>query len=216
MAANDTIGVSRIYRQSSQFLAAILFPVGFSAAMFSMELLAFYTGSAKIAMETHTILSFLLIGNLILSIMVLPLSLQLAYGWTKLSIYKNVFAIALYLPAILYLTNKFGAAGAAFTWICLALGYFTIEVPLMHRRLLKSVMWRWYFHDIGKPAMVSIMILGSARSFMVPTLQPSWITIGSIVGTTIIALCITTLTLPSSRALIGAKLFKGRANTGSA
>jgi len=210
VAANDTVGISRIYRQSSQFLAAILFPVGLAVSMFSMELLAFYTRNTEIAAETHIILSFLVIGNLILSIMVLPLSLQLAYGWTNLSFYKNVIAIMFYVPVILYLTNQFGAEGAAFAWICLALGYFVIEVPLMHRRLLKSIMWRWYFHDIGIAAAVSITVLGTARAIMVPTLQPSWTTISLIVGITSVAICITTIALPSSRAFIRAKLTNGK------
>ncbi len=162
VAAGDTEGVSKLYRQGSQLLAMFLFPVGLTVAAFSKELVTLYTGSAKIAMQTHSILSLLAVGNTILSIMVLPLALQLAYGWTKLSLYKNIIAVILYVPLLATLTLHFGSVGAALTWVVLTLGYLLFEIPMMHRKLLKNQMWPWYIMDIGISAVISMICVGAA------------------------------------------------------
>lgn len=208
VAAGDTEGVIGLYRQSSQLLAIMMLPVGISVAMFSTELMAIYTGSAEIASKTHGILSLLAIGNLILSIMVLPLALQLSYGWTKLSIYKNIIAIPIYVPSIIFLTNHFGSTGAALAWVLLSMGYFLFEVPIMHQRLIKQTMWPWYIQDVGVPAVVSIIVLGTGRFLIAPTLQPTWIVVVMIGIITGIAICVSALASPKTRMLILAEVKK--------
>jgi hypothetical protein len=47
--------------------------------------------------------------------------------------------------------------GGALTWVILNIGYVIFEIPLMHRRLIKSDMWRWYFIDVGLPAVCCII-----------------------------------------------------------
>ena len=36
-------------------------------------------------------------------------------------------------------------------WLALNLGYYLFEVPIMHRRLLRLELWRWYLVDTLVP-----------------------------------------------------------------
>jgi hypothetical protein len=86
----------------------------------------------------------------------IPYALQLASGWTRLTMYNNAIALCLLAPATFLLARRFGAIGAASVWLILNAGYIFINVPLMHRRLLVLDQWRWYATDVGLPLCGSI------------------------------------------------------------
>jgi O-antigen/teichoic acid export membrane protein len=165
-----------LYHRSCQFLSVLLMPATVALAAFSKELLSYYVHDATIVANTHVLLSLISVGNMFLSIMVLPLALQLAYGWTKLSFYKNVVAVLIMVPVMIVMIRKFGAVGAAITWITLPLGYLFIEVPLMHRRLLRTEKRKWYFKDIGFPLFVSVVVVVTAR-LLIPSNSSAFVVI---------------------------------------
>jgi len=45
-------------------------------------------------------------GTVLNALMVLPFNLQLAYGWTRLSLLKNIIAVALFLPSLVFVTSR--------------------------------------------------------------------------------------------------------------
>jgi hypothetical protein len=61
------------------------------------------------------------------------------------------------------MTKSYGAAGGAFVWILLNVGYFFFEIPLMHARLLRSEKWRWYWRDVSLPLCASLLTATVAR-----------------------------------------------------
>jgi O-antigen/teichoic acid export membrane protein len=157
----------RLYHRGCQLLAVLTVPAAFAVAFFSEPLLKLYIRSPEIAFRSHGLLSVLVIGNLLLSMMVLPLALQLAHGWTKLSLYKNIVAVMVFVPAMSLVVPRFGALGAAWLWLGLTAGYFLIEIPIMHRRLLRREKWKWYLADVGIPVVISVVTLGAARWILV-------------------------------------------------
>jgi O-antigen/teichoic acid export membrane protein len=170
LASEKTTGALIVlYHRSCQLLSVLLLPATALVAVYSTELLSYYVHDPSIVSNTHLLLSLMSIGNMLLSIMVLPLALQLAYGWTKLSLYKNVVAVVIFVPSIIAMIKAFGAVGAAVTWIALPMGYFLIEVPLMHRRLLKLEKRKWYLKDVGLPLIVSAAVFCGARFLIPPT-----------------------------------------------
>ena len=62
-------------------------------------------------------------------------------------------AVALLVPAILWLVPLYGALGAAWAWIALTAGYVVVGIPRMHRRLLLTEMRNWYVRDTALPAL---------------------------------------------------------------
>jgi len=151
------------YHKGSQLMTAAVAPVGIVAALFSEELLTLWIGDAPTVSQTHLLVSLLVTGTALNSIMFLPYILQLAYGWTSLSLYKNVISVLVFVPLLLWLVARYGATGAAVAWIALNAGYFLIEVPLMHRRLLRGSMAQWYLKDVGMPVAIGLGVGVAAR-----------------------------------------------------
>ena len=143
--------LSLLYHKGCRLLSAIVVPVALTLALFSREILAIWIGNISMANQTYLLLSLILIGTTLNAIMTLPYTLQLAYGWTNLSFYKNLIAVLLLVPSLIWMTMHYGGTGAAIVWIVLNAGYFLVEIPLMHARLLKKEMWRWYGIDVGLP-----------------------------------------------------------------
>ena len=162
-----------LYHKASQLMTAAIAPVGIITALFAEELLTLWIGDATTVAQTHLLVSLLLTGTALNSIMFLPYTLQLACGWTSLSLYKNVLAVLLFVPLLLWLIARYGAAGAALAWIALNAGYFLLEVPFMHRRLLKGGMGRWYLMDVGLPVAVCLGI-GLIARFAMPSGLPDY------------------------------------------
>jgi O-antigen/teichoic acid export membrane protein len=81
-----------------------------------------------------------------------PYQLQLATGWTSLTVKLNVTAVSVLTPALFVVIPRYGAIGAAWIWVVLNLGYLLFYTHFMHRRLLPGDKWRWYRQDVLLPA----------------------------------------------------------------
>jgi O-antigen/teichoic acid export membrane protein len=189
------------YHNSAQVLSVILAPAAVGAALFSRELLSVYVGDPVIVDNTQTLLRLLIVGNLFLAVMVLPLALQLSYGWTRLSFYKNVIASAVFVPSLLIMVRRFGAVGAAVMWIALTMGYVLIEIPVMHSKLLRSEKWKWYITDLGVPLGISVALIGTVR-FLVRSDAPLGVSIPAVVLAILSAVAISSALLPNTRRLL--------------
>jgi O-antigen/teichoic acid export membrane protein len=172
MSRPENSDLPKIYHASCQALSVLLIPVGCLVVMFSEELLTLYIRDSNVVAKTHVLLSIIALGNTLLGLMVLPLALQLAAGWTRLALYKNVVAAFLYVPCIVLSVRSFGAIGAAVTWASLACGYVLVEIPIMHTVLLVAEKRRWYLFDIGIPIAICVFIMGFARLAVPRHLEP--------------------------------------------
>lgn len=199
--AQNEAELRRLYHASSQLMALLVLPTAITVIAFAPELLTLYLHDPAIVANTTKLLRLLVAGNALLTLMLLPLALQLAHGWTRLSLYKNILAVLLFVPALWVMVSRFGAAGAAMVWLGLTLGYFLIEVQVMHRRLLRGAQWRWYVVDTALPALVSGIVVGAARIILVPGTQPlaGLVLIGAAGA---LALGLSALALPEARRTI--------------
>jgi O-antigen/teichoic acid export membrane protein len=196
-AEGDTASLSRIYHKGCQFLAVLVVPVCALVFTFSEPLLQFYVRDPILAHGTYRVLSLLMLGTALNSIMSLPLALQLAHGWTRLSVISNVIAVLLFVPLLVWLVILWGAEGAAVAWIALNVGYVLIQVPLMHRRLLRSEMWRWYSEDIGLPILVCGLV-AALMAWLMPAFG-GWKQIGWLAGTGILLFLAALVSAPAPR-----------------
>lgn len=178
VARGATDELRSLYHQYSQFIAVLVIPAVVVVSLFAPELLQLYVGNARITGETEEVLRLLVIANGFLALMQTPLALQLSNGWTRLSLVKNLIAVVVIVPTLILLVSRWGMIGAGITWIALTLGYFLIEVPVMHRRLLSGEKWRWYLIDVGRPVLVSLAVLGPLRAI----LPAGWPEAGRIVS----------------------------------
>jgi len=170
VAAGDEKSLLAMYHGSTQVMAVMILPAAAVIAIFSPEIMFLWTGSPEIANNTASIVSILVGGTALNGLMNLPYALQLSHGWTRIGLAINAMFILTIVPAIVFMTMHYGAAGAASVWLGLNGIYMAIGVPLTHRRLLKGEAFRWFTKDVGIPLMGSLIIVGIAR-FIFPVFE---------------------------------------------
>jgi O-antigen/teichoic acid export membrane protein len=159
VSSGDIGQLTSFYHKGTRLLATLMLPVVMTLVVFSNEILELWLNDPVVSQNTQSIFVLLLIGTAMNSLMVLPYALQLAHGWTRFSIYKNLIASVLLVPLLLVLVDWYQGVGAALVWLILNLGYLMIEVPIMHKRLLKNEMQSWYVLDIIKPLfLISVVV----------------------------------------------------------
>jgi O-antigen/teichoic acid export membrane protein len=163
VSIKDQDELKRLYHESSQFISVLILPVAVVIALFSYEILLLWTQNPTTADNTHLLISILICGTALNGLMNIPYALQLANGWTSLSFFKNVIAVTLFVPLIIYMAVHFGSASVASAWFILNLGYVLFEIPVMHLRLLSKEKWRWYLQDVLVPLSVCIITAGIGR-----------------------------------------------------
>jgi O-antigen/teichoic acid export membrane protein len=154
VASGDTNGLISLYHKGARLLSALMLPVAMTVIFFSKEILGLWLNNPVVSENTQPILVLLIIGTAMSTVMVMPYALQLAHGWTRFSIYKNLIAVPFLVPLLLVLVDRYQGIGAALVWLILNLGYLLFEVPIMHRRLLRTEMRNWYQRDIIQPLLL--------------------------------------------------------------
>jgi len=154
VAGGREVDISNLYHRGCQLVSIIILPISITLVFFAEEVLSLWIGDPVVVRNTHMLLSLLVIGSMINALMLLPYTLQLAYGWTKLAFYKNVVAVIFLVPLMVWMVQMYQGIGAAWVWIILNLAYLIFEVPIMHRRLLKGEMGKWYSRDVFLPILI--------------------------------------------------------------
>jgi O-antigen/teichoic acid export membrane protein len=204
---DDHEELKRLYHKSCQFMSVLILPIATVIAFFSYEILFLWTRNQVIAENTHLLVSILICGTAFNGLMHLPFALQLAFGWTSLSIFKNVIALILLVPFIIYMTKHYGATGAALTWLFLNMGYIFLEIPIMHRRILRKEKWRWYLQDVCLPIMSCILVTGLGRICMNKSMS-EFMTSFYIIIVSVLTFMATVITIPIYRTWLFERLVK--------
>ena len=166
VAAGSEAEISELYHKGCQLVSVIILPIAVTLVFFAEELLTLWVGDPVVVSNAHMILSILIIGTVINGLMTLPYTLQLAYGWTRLTLYKNIVAVILLVPLMIWMVQMYHGIGAALAWVILNFGYIIFEIPIMHQRLLRNEMGRWYRRDIILPVLIVTLIGFIAREIL--------------------------------------------------
>jgi O-antigen/teichoic acid export membrane protein len=157
----DEAGISNLYHRGCQLASIIILPISITMIFFSKEILSTWIGDPTVVNNTHMLLSLLIVGTTIKAYMTLPYTLQLAHGWTKLAFYKNVVAVIIIVPSMLWAVQMYQGIGAAWVLIFLYLGLLIFEIIIMHKRILKGNIRKRYDYDVLIPILI-VSIIGLA------------------------------------------------------
>lgn len=162
VTTGDRNRLAKAYHHSAELVTVLIGSVALILFFFPAEILSIWTGDPVITRETAPLLKVLAVGTFLNGLMHIPYMLQLAHGWVGFAVRVNIVAVALLIPTIVWVVPRYGAIGAAWTWMLLNAGYVLIGIPLMHRRLLPGNQWKWYWKDVCIPisaATVTAVIL---------------------------------------------------------
>jgi O-antigen/teichoic acid export membrane protein len=159
VAVRNEEKLADLYHRSSQLMSVLILPIALTMVFFAWPLILAWTGEPLVADRTASITALLAAGAAFGSFMSIPYALQLAYGWTRLAVWSNLFALFASVPLFLILTRYFGAVGtAAASMVIGASGFVTNVIP-MHRKVLTCECKRWLVEDLGIP-LVACSIFG--------------------------------------------------------
>lgn len=154
----DQSSVSRTFHLGTQLVTVLVGAAAIELMVFGNNLLVLWTRDIALAQRLAPLLSILSLGTLLNCFMHMPYQLQLAHGWTRLTININLVAVILLVPAIFYVAPKYGAEGVAWVWVSLNAGYLFFGVHLMFKELLRNEKLNWYFYDITKPLFSAVAV----------------------------------------------------------
>ncbi|MFG0612548.1 lipopolysaccharide biosynthesis protein [Delftia sp. WSY_14] len=148
-----------LYHRSNRILALVVSTLAAIMVLYAEGILTLWTGDEFFAASNAQVFVLLVLGSALNGIMNLPYAIQLAYGQTRLSLLLNVFSIIWLVPMIWYLADRYGALGAACAWPLLNLTYVSLGIFLMHRKILRGEMMKWYVADIILPSIFSVAVV---------------------------------------------------------
>ena len=110
-------------------------------------------------------MSLLVASSAVNALIYIPYAMQLASGWTSLGVYMNVAGLVGAVVLLPPMVSQHGAVGAAGVKLALSLGVFVAGPWIMHRRVLRGEMLRWYLNDVGKPFLAAFSCVAAALAF---------------------------------------------------
>lgn len=207
VSIDDQEGLIQLYHKSCQFMSVLIMPIAIVITFFSYEIMLLWTQNSATAAKTYLLVSILICGTALNGLMNLPYALQLAFGWTRLSVLKNIIALILIVPLLIVLALHYGAIGVAYVWLILNIGYIFIEIPIMHRKILNEEKWRWYWHDVCLPfiACMSSAFLGR---ILFRGIESQFMILMYLMIVSILTFTITFFSLPVMRSILHDQLIK--------
>ena len=178
IALGDEPSLRSLYHRSAQLMSMLTVPLTAVLSLFAYEIVNVWTGSELTAERTAPVLALLALGTGVNGLWVMPYALQLASGWTSLAFGLNAALIAALVPALVFLTPRYGSVGAASAWaIFNAVGLLVASV-LTHRRVLRGDWLPWGWHDVCLPLLGTLVVVLIVRVAMPPSLgtvgQVAW------------------------------------------
>ena len=152
----DVKALRHAYHQAAQLSAVVMGSAAIVLIVFADSVLGAWTGNPTLTKDAAPILRVLAFGTLLSGFIGIPFQMQLAYGWTKLTIKMNFVAVALLVPMLFLVVPRYGGIGAAWVWVALNAGYLLFGIHFMHLRVLPSEKWRWYGRDVLAPASAAV------------------------------------------------------------
>lgn len=154
----DTQGMITAYHRGAQLVSILTIPAALVLILYGENLLVLWTGDDALGRNVAPLLALLALGTLLNGMMHIPYMLQLAHGWSGFAARVNIVAVVLLVPAILWVTPRYGAIGAAWVWVLLNAGYVLVASHFMYRRLLPGEKWHWYGSDMGLPLLSALCV----------------------------------------------------------
>ena len=152
----DNLALINTYHLGAQLVTVLMGSATLILMVFADRILLLWTADPALTEQVAPIMIVLAFGTFLNGLMWMPYQMQLAHGWTSLTIRINTVAVVLLVPAILWVVPVYGAIGAAWVWVILNAGYLVFDIYFMHRRLLPTEKWRWYRQDVVIPLTAAI------------------------------------------------------------
>ena len=160
---NNPFELAKLFNNASKLMAVLVIPVSFLIFFFSKELLLIWTKNAEFSAIGADLLKIFIIGNLAVTLNGIPYIVQISHGYTKLTLYQNIFLLIFLIPSLLIVVPKYGVQGAAILWMSSNVLVFCASSFIMFKKFLSTDRNFWYLHFIAKPILISVFCIMGCR-----------------------------------------------------
>jgi O-antigen/teichoic acid export membrane protein len=203
LAEGRTDVLASEYHRWTQMLMVAALPVCGLLVVFPKPLLEMWLGAGSpMVASTSALMPWVALGTLLNTVMLLPFCLQMAAGWTRLSVLKNALAIAVVVPVLSWGVPRLGPVLGTWCWFALNLSYYTLEAPLMHRRLLRGELASWWLRDTLLPAGIALAVFWLAAVAARAVAGSLLASVAAAAGAALVASALLALALPHPRAAL--------------
>lgn len=180
VSSGETKLLRNEYFRSCQLMAVVIIPLGIIGWVFAPDIFIAWLG--KFDKTIIEVFRWLLIGITCSGLMWLPAAFQQAHGWTRLHTVMIAGALVLGAPVMVWAIKTYGTVGATVVWVLHGVSGITLELWLMHRRLLIGELLGWYRLVLLPPLLFSLTLVGLSW-WLMPHELNKWISLCWI-GTT--------------------------------
>jgi O-antigen/teichoic acid export membrane protein len=198
---DDRAELARLYHRGCQLTSVVVLPVTVVLALFATEFLMLWIGNPVITASSSAMLSLLVVGTALNGLMNLPLTLQLAFGWTRLVLVMNTVAAIVLAPTIYFMSVRYGGVGAAWMWIILNSAYVVFMLQIMHRRLLPGHLRQWFLVDVGMPLAAALVVAVSWQQVVGVSGTAGWM-LSKLAAVSLLTAMAAAFAAPQVRAMI--------------
>ena len=150
--------LSHAFHMSSQMVSVVASSSVFTVFFSAYPLLLFWTKDPVIAAQATLVFQFLVLATLCNSLVSIPYQLQLAYGWTSLSIKLGISFSLLFVPGLILVARSNGPLGVSLLLFLFNILIMLISTSLMFRKILRQQSFSWFFLDVLLPLASSLLV----------------------------------------------------------
>lgn len=132
------------YLLLTKLAVVILVPLSFIFAFFGFTLVKVWTGSDVVANSIQYVIVFLVLGQMLQSLTVLPFHLSLSFAYIRINLIFS-FLMIIVSPVIYYLfLTGYGITGVSISVFITIVTVFVPYMYLLHQRLLNATFTSWF------------------------------------------------------------------------
>lgn len=204
VAQNKSPELVNYYHRVCRWLAIIIIPAGLIIIFFARQILMLWTRNTELTDYTTPVLQATTTGVILNCLLTGPQIYMLAFGKTRLILLQSLIATIVFIPALFYFINLYGAFGASLVWAGLNLLYILFYLPLFHKYFLKNELLNWYVNDIAWPLTGSVVVVGGAKALQMNYFSDvTFISLGVIIAFALFMYC---LVIPELRKILVARV----------
>lgn len=156
-ATGETDKALKLYRNSSQVVATIVFTVAVMLTVYAGPLLYAWSGDLNAAKWGEQVLPWFALGNAVLAMGAFQYYLQFALGKLKLHVIGSTVSAACQIPIITYAAIQYGAIGAGVAWFSFRCLFFLLWTPIVHTSLFPGLHSKWILKDLLPITIASLL-----------------------------------------------------------
>lgn len=156
VAQEDHEALVSLYHRTCGLVSVAVIPAGLTVAVFATDFIGAWTGNTAAAQHAGQVAPFLIAGQILQSLAVVPFYLALAHGYIKLNLRIGVASVIGITPLLIALIAKYGLVGAGMSWLVLNLLTIPPYMYFLHRRLLPGELPVWVLRDVGCPLLAAL------------------------------------------------------------